>query len=345
MHAQSYALGHVGTARFWHDLRPGDRHWTVTDTGWAKAAWGGLYGQWHERATVVQVALGKPDADAILSIIANQRITSFCAPPTLYRLLVRGDLKAHDLSALRHCTSAGEPLNPEVIRLWEEGTGGLTVYDGYGQTETTALVANYRSVPVRPGSMGLPVPGYDVEIRDDDGKPVDDGTVGNIAVRADPHPVGLFRGYYNDPDATAERFRDGWYYTGDRATRDADGYIWFEGREDDVITSSAYRIGPFEVESALFEHPAVAESGVVGKPDPERTEIVCAFVVLASGYEPSDELTRELQAHAKEVAAPYKYPREIYYVSELPKTVSGKIRRVELREWIKTAIPDEAKLS
>ncbi len=345
MHAQSYALGHVGTARFWHDLRPGDRHWTITDTGWAKAAWGGLFGQWHERAAVVQVALGKPDAGTILGIIANYGITSFCAPPTLYRLLVQSDLKAYDLSVLRHCTSAGEPLNPEVIRVWKDGTGGLTVYDGYGQTETTALVANYRAVPVRPGSMGLPVPGYDVEIRDDGGKPSPDGEVGNIAVRADPRPVGLFGGYHLDPGSTAERFRDGWYYTGDRASRDADGYIWFEGRDDDVITSSAYRIGPFEVESALIEHPAVTEAGVVGKPDPDRTEIVCAFVILAKGYEPSEALTLQIQAHTRQVAAPYKYPREIHYVTELPKTVSGKIRRVELREWARTAIPDDVKLS
>jgi acetyl-CoA synthetase len=345
MHAQSYALGHVGTARFWHDLRPGDRHWTITDTGWAKAAWGGLFGQWHERATVVQVALGKPDADTILSIIANHDITSFCAPPTLYRLLVQANLSSYDLWVLRHCTSAGEPLNPEVIRVWKDGTGGLTVSDGYGQTETTCLVANYRAVPVRPGSMGLPVPGYDVAILDDDGKPSPDGDVGNIAVRAEPRPVGLFGGYHLDPESTAERFRDGWYYTGDRASRDSDGYIWFEGRDDDVITSSAYRIGPFEVESALIEHPAVTEAGVVGKPDPERTEIVCAFVILSKGYEPSDELTREIQDHTKEVAAPYKYPREIHYVTELPKTVSGKIRRVELREWIRTEIPEDVKLS
>jgi acetyl-CoA synthetase len=342
LHTQTYALGHVGTARFWHDLRPGDRHWTVTDTGWAKAAWGGLFGQWHERATVVQVALGKPAADLILGIIVRHRITSFCAPPTLYRALVLADLKAHDLSTLRHCTSAGEPLNPEVIRVWKEGTRGLTVYDGYGQTETTCLVANYRAVPVRPGSMGRPMPGYDVDVLDDDGRPAPDGEVGDIAVRAEPRPLGLFVGYHRDPDATAARFRGGWYYTGDRARRDADGYIWFEGREDDVITSSAYRIGPFEVESALVEHPAVAEAGVVGKPDPVRTEIVCAFVILAPGHEPSDALARELQDHTKSLTAPYKYPREIHFVTELPKTVSGKIRRTELRGWLRTGLPEDA---
>ncbi|MCW2741342.1 MAG: AMP-binding protein, partial [Blastococcus sp.] len=337
-HAQEYGLAHVPTARFWHDLRPGDRHWTVTDTGWAKAAWGGLFGQLHERATIVQVALGRPTADTILRIIAEHRVTSFCAPPTLYRTLVQADLGAYDLSALRHCTSAGEPLNPEVIRVWARGTGGLTVYDAYGQTETSVLVANYRALPVRPGSMGLPVPGWDVEVLGEDRRRAPDGVVGDIAVRTDGErrPVGLFRGYDGNPEATAERFRDGWYFTGDKAARDADGYLWFEGRDDDVITSSAYRIGPFEVESALVEHPAVMEAAVVGKPDRERTEIVTAFVILAPGSEASDDLARELQDHVKSVTAPYKYPREIHFVSELPKTISGKIRRTELRARLRS---------
>ena len=336
LHTQEYGLGHVSTARFWHDLRPGDRHWTVTDTGWAKAAWGGLFGQWHERATVVQVALGKPDPDTILRIIRDAQITSFCAPPTLYRLLVQTDLAAHDLSVLRHCTSAGEPLNPEVIRAWKDGTGGLTVYDGYGQSETTCLSANYPAMPVRPGSMGRPVPGWTIDVLDDDGNRAPNDTVGHIAVQVtDPRPVGLFREYYRDENANRTAFRDGWYYTGDKAWRDQDGYLWFEGREDDVITSSAYRIGPFEVESALIEHPAVMEAAVVGKDDPERTQIVCAFIVLAEGYEGSDELAAELQRHSKELTAPYKYPREIHFVEELPKTVSGKIRRTELRELLR----------
>jgi acyl-coenzyme A synthetase/AMP-(fatty) acid ligase len=331
-HVQSYALGHVGTARFWHDLRPGDRHWTVTDTGWAKAAWGGLFGQLHERATIVQVALGRPDADTILSILADQRITSFCAPPTLYRLLVGADFSRHDLSALRHCTSAGEPLNPEVIRAWRKGTGGLTIYDGYGQTETTCMVANFRSMEVRPGSMGRPMPGWDVVVVGDDGAPVEAGAVGNIAVRCVPeHPVGLFRGYEGDPDATAGSFRGPFYFTGDKAAVDEDGYLWFEGRSDDVITSSAYRIGPFEVESALIEHPAVMEAAVVGKDDPSRTQIVVAFCILAAGHEASPQLATELQEFVKRTTAPYKYPREIHFVDELPKTVSGKIRRTELR--------------
>jgi acyl-coenzyme A synthetase/AMP-(fatty) acid ligase len=335
LHPSSYGLGHVSTARFWHDLRPGDRHWTVTDTGWAKAAWGGLFGQWHERATVVQVALGKPDAETILTILERAQITSFCAPPTLYRLLVQADFSGHDLSGLRHCTSAGEPLNPEVIRVWQDRTG-LTIYDAYGQTETTCLVANYRAVPVRPGSMGRPMPGYTVEVLDEEGQRAADDTVGNIAVAYEPErPVGLFDEYYRDPEATGRAFRHGWYYTGDKAWRDADGYFWFEGRDDDVITSSAYRIGPFEVESALIEHPAVAEAAVVGKDDPERTQIVTAFCVLAADYEPGDELARELQEHARRLTAPYKYPREIHFVSELPKTVSGKIRRSELRQRLR----------
>ena len=333
----AYGLGHVSTARFWHDLRAGDRHWTVSDTGWAKAAWGGLFGQFHERATVVQVALGKPDADTILSIIGKAGITSFCAPPTLYRLLVQAEVSAYDLSSLRHCTSAGEPLNPEVIRAWKDGTGGLTIYDGYGQSETTCLVANYRAVPVRPGSMGKPMPGYTVEVMDDSGAPAANDTVGNVAVAYEPErPVGLFLEYHRDPDANAKAFRDGWYYTGDKAWRDEDGYLWFEGRDDDVITSSAYRIGPFEVESALIEHPAVAEAAVVGKDDPDRTQIVTAFVVLAPGHEGSDDLANELQDHTRNLTAPYKYPREVHFVAELPKTVSGKIRRSELREQLRT---------
>ena len=333
-HAQDYALGHVGTARFWHDLRPGDLHWTVTDTGWAKAAWGALFGQFHERACVVQVQLGKPDADTILSIIARHGITSFCAPPTLYRLLVQADLSRYDLSALRHCTGAGEPLNPEVIRAWRAGTG-LTIYDGYGQTECTCIVANYRGVEVRPGSMGKPVPGWNVDVVDDDGGPVEIGAVGNVAVRHDGRrQVGLFPGYYENPEATAEVFRGPYYFTGDKAAKDEDGYFWFEGRNDDVITSSAYRIGPFEVESALVAHPSVMEAAVVGRDDPERTQIVVGICILAPGHLPSPELATELQDFVKAHTAPYKYPREIHFVDALPKTISGKIRRSELRGWL-----------
>ena len=340
-HPQSYALGHIGTARFWHDLRPGDVHWTVTDTGWAKAAWGGLFGQMHERAAILNVALGRPDPEVIFGILARHRVTSFCAPPTLYRRMVQADFSPYDLSALRHCTSAGEPLNPEVIRAWEEGTRGLAVYDGYGQTETTCLVANYRTMEVRPGSMGRPVPGYDVTVVDDLGGPVEPGEVGNVVVRCRPdHPIGLFAGYYGDPGATAQAFRGEFYFTGDRAAMDPDGYFWFEGRDDDVITSSAYRIGPFEVESVLVEHVSVMEAAVVGKDDPERTQIVTAFCLLAPGQTGSPELALELQDFVKRSTAPYKYPREIYFVNELPKTISGKIRRSELRERLRTERPE-----
>jgi acyl-coenzyme A synthetase/AMP-(fatty) acid ligase len=333
-HAQDYALGHVATARYWHDLRPGDLHWTVTDTGWAKAAWGALFGQFHERACVVQVQLGKPDADMILSTISRHGITSFCAPPTLYRLLVQADLAGHDLSRLRHCTSAGEPLNPEVIRAWRAGTG-LTIYDGYGQTETTCIVANYRGLDVRPGSMGKPMPGWNVDVVADDGSAIEAGAVGNVVVVRDAsRQVGLFPGYYADAEATAEVFRGSHYFTGDKAAKDEDGYLWFEGRNDDVITSSAYRIGPFEVESALVAHPAVMEAAVVGRDDPDRTQIVVAICILAPGHQASPELAAELQDFVKAHTAPYKYPREVHFVDALPKTVSGKIRRGELRGWL-----------
>jgi acetyl-CoA synthetase len=334
-HPQSYALGHVGTARFWHDLRPGDLHWTVSDTGWAKAAWGTLFGQMHERAAIMQVDLGRPAAGTIFGIIERFGITSFCAPPTLYRMLVQSDMRPYDFTVLRHCTSAGEPLNPEVIRAWREGTGGLTVLEGYGQTETTCLVANFRSEPVRPGSMGRPVPGWDVTVVDDDGNALDPGEVGNVVVRYEPdRPIGLFSEYFGDPDATAEAFRRPFYFTGDKAAVDEDGFFWFEGRGDDIITSSAYRIGPFEVESAILEHAAVMEAAVVGRDDPERTQIVVAICVPAPGHEGSAELAAEIQEFVKKLTAPYKYPREVHFVDELPKTVSGKIRRAELRSWL-----------
>jgi len=331
-HLGSYAIGHEITARFWHDLGPDDVHWTVSDTGWAKAAWGKLFGQWIMGAAIVMWNIvGKPDFDRMLTLISELGVTSFCAPPTLYRSFAQMDLSKYDWSTLRHCTSAGEPLNPEVIEVWTEGTG-TTPYDGYGQTETVCLVANYPGVPVKPGSMGLPTPGFDVQIVDNAGNICADNEEGNIAVRTEPWPVGLFRGYWQDEAKTKEVFANGWYYTGDRAYRDEDGYLWFVGRADDVILSAAYRIGPFEVESALVEHPAVAEAAVVGKPDPVRGEIVKAYVVLAPGREGSSSLTKEIQDYVKGITAPYKYPREIEYVVELPKTISGKIRRVELRD-------------
>src|SRR5713226_8465829 len=253
-------------------------------------------------------------------------------PPTLYRAFAQLNLADAKLASLRHSIGAGEPLNPGIIKIWKDYTGTL-IHDGYGQTETTNLVANYRCLPICPGSMGKPCPGYEIDIIDDDGNRLAPGEEGSIGVSISPvRPTGLMTGYWLDEEATAQAMRNGWYYTGDKATKDADGYIWFLGRNDDVITSSAYRIGPFEVESALIEHPAVMESAVVGKPDPERTQIVKAYVILAAGYSGTPELVAELQDHVKKVTAPYKYPREIEFVTELPKTRSGKIRRVDLRK-------------
>ena len=329
----SMGAGHEITARFWQDLTPADLHWTFSDTGWAKAAWGKLFGQWRMGASVfLWDQRGKLDPELCLRVLERSGVTTFCAPPTLFRAFVQLDLAAFDLARVRHTVSAGEPLNPEVIRAWREATG-TTIYDGYGQTETVNLVANFPCLEVRPGSMGKPTPGNDVDVVSDDGVRLGPGEEGNIALATEPErPVGLMPGYWRDDDANAEVFHDGWYFTGDRAVKDEDGYLWFVSRSDDVIISASYRIGPFEVESALVEHPAVAESAVVGKPDPERTSIVKAFVVLAPGHEGSDALARELQEHVKTVTAPYKYPREIEFVDALPKTISGKIRRSELRE-------------
>jgi acyl-coenzyme A synthetase/AMP-(fatty) acid ligase len=328
----SMGAGHEITARFWQDLTAADLHWTFSDTGWAKAAWGKLFGQWRMGASVfLWDQRGKLDPELCLRVLERSGVTTFCSPPTLFRAFVQLDLASFDLARVRHTVSAGEPLNPEVIRAWREATG-TTIYDGYGQTETVNLVANFPCLEVRPGSMGKPTPGNDVDVVSDDGERLPPGEEGNIALATEPErPVGLMREYWRDDDANAEVFHDGWYFTGDRAVKDEDGYLWFVSRSDDVIISASYRIGPFEVESALVEHPAVAESAVVGKPDPDRTSIVKAFVVLAPGHEGSDALARELQDHVKTVTAPYKYPREIEFVESLPKTISGKIRRSELR--------------
>jgi len=334
LHTQASAgIGHQITARFWQDLKPTDLHWTVSDFGWAKAAWGKLFGQWAlGAANFLWDVRGKPDFDLMLRLLGEHGVTTFCAPPTVYRALVLLDLAAYDWSRLRHCVSAGEPLNPEVIKVWQEATG-LTIYDGYGQTETVNLLANYRCLEVRPGSMGKPTPGFDVVVIDDQDRVLGPGQEGHVAVRVRPErPVGMFTGYWRDPEATEAAFRGDFYDTGDRAYVDEDGYFWFVGRADDVITSAAYRIGPFEVESALVEHPTVAEAAVIGKPDPQHGQIVKAYVVLAPGHEGSDALVAELQEHCRTVTAPYKYPREIEFSVELPKTISGKIRRVELRE-------------
>ncbi len=329
-----YAIAHALTARYWQDLREDDLHWTLSDTGWAKAAWGKLFGQWQIGAALMLYNPGPGfDADAHLRLFGEHRITTLCAPPTIFRAFAQMDLSGYDLSSVRHTVSAGEPLNPEAIRAWKAATGTI-VHDGYGQTETVNIVANVPGVEVRPGSMGRPVPGMDVDIVDDDGNRLPDGETGHIAIRTDgpSWPPGLFRGYHEDDAANARCFRHGWYYTGDTASRDAEGYIWFVGRADDLISSAGYRISPFEVESALVEHEAVAESAVVGKKDALRGEIVKAYVVLAEGFEGGAAMAEALQDFVKATTAPYKYPREIDFVTELPKTISGKIRRVELRE-------------
>jgi len=326
-----YGLAHTITQKYWMTLNENDVHWTLTDTGWAKAAWGLVFPPLLAGSTIMLFDGEGFNAHQHLKIIEDHKVTTFCAPPTIYRLFAQMDVSGYDLSSLRHCLGAGEPLNPEAMRTWKAATG-CDIYDGYGQTETVNIVANYPGMEIRAGSMGKPVPGIDVRIVDEEGNEVDDGVVGDIAVKiTDPYPLGLFPGYFQDPEGTARSFRNGWYYTGDTATRDADGYIWFVGRSDDIISSAGYRISPFEVESALIEHPAVQESAVVGKSDEIRGEIVKAYVILAPGHQGSDELTVEIQDFVKNVTAPYKYPREIEYRDALPKTISGKIRRVELR--------------
>jgi acyl-coenzyme A synthetase/AMP-(fatty) acid ligase len=326
LHSHAYTYAHRLTGEYWLNLRPDDLHWNLSDTGWAKAAYSTLFGPWHVGAQVFSHR-GNFDAKKTLELLEKYQITTFCAPPTAFRVMVKEDLKKYRL-ALRHVVAAGEPLNPEVIEVWREGTG-LTIYDGYGQTETIITVCNHPSLPVKPGSMGKPMPGHELAIVDFDGNPLPAGQEGEIALRGSP--PSLFQEYWKEPGLTERTRRGEWYVTGDRAYRDEDGYYWFVGRADDVIISAGYRIGPFEVESALLEHPAVVESAVVGSPDPIRGHIVKAFVVLRQGYVGSPELAKELQEHVKKTTAPYKYPRAIEFLEQLPKTVSGKIRRVDLR--------------
>jgi acyl-coenzyme A synthetase/AMP-(fatty) acid ligase len=336
LHSQaSYGLGHRLTGRLWLDLNPADVHWNISDLGWGKAAWSSFYGPWHQGACVFALdASGKFDPAQTLDTLAQFPITSWCAPPTALRLIVRLDLSRWQFPCLRHCVSAGEPLNPEVLNLWR-GATNLTLHEGYGQTETVILVANCRSLGhrVKPGSMGLAVPGMNLAVLDEQLNEVPPGSEGEIAVRVKPvKPVGLFREYWLNPDEGRRKFQGDWYLTGDRAVRDVDGYFWFVGRKDDVIKSSGYRIGPFEVESALLEHPAVLEAAVIGQPDPLRGQVVKACVVLRPGIRASEELKIKLQEHCKALIAPYKYPRQVEFVQELPKTTSGKTKHFELRQ-------------
>ena len=329
VHTHRYTWAKRAQAERWLDAKPEDLVWCTAGTGWAKSIWNVLLGPWSCGSAVI-LHEGGFDPDERFRLIGSLGATVLCQAPTEYRLMAKLDaLDRHDVSGVRHMVSAGEPLNPEVIRAFEEAFG-RTIHDGYGQTENTLLVGNFPGAELRPGSMGLPAPGYDVRVIDFEGQEVAVGEEGDIALRGDA--PALFAGYWNAPEETAAVYRGEWYVTGDRAVRDEDGYLWFTGRADDVILSAAYRIGPFEVESALLEHAAVAESAVVGKPDPDRGQIVKAFVVLRSGHDCGDALAVELQEHCKRVTAPYKYPREIEFVDELPKTRSGKIRRVELRK-------------
>lgn len=331
--SQRYTLGHIVTARFWHNCEDGGLHFTLAETGWAKASWGKLFGQWAcGSALFVYDFHGKFEPDDLLNHIAKYKITTFCAPPTVYRFMIKTDLSKYDLSSIRYMMTAGEALNPEIYRQIVQKTGHK-IYEGFGQTETTVVCATFPGlVDIRPGSMGKPSPLYDVQLLDDNGMPVEMGA-GEICIRLREEQQGLFSGYYNDPDLTDTVKYDGYYHLGDLAYRDTDGYYWFVGRKDDIIKSSGYRIGPFEVESALMEHPAVLECAITGVPDTEgvRGQLVKATIVLAKGYEPSDALVKELQNHVKKTTAPYKYPRVVEFVPELPKTISGKIRRVEIR--------------
>jgi acetyl-CoA synthetase len=331
-HNYTYPLGHILTAGYWQQVVDGGLHLTVADTGWAKSVWGKIYGQWLAGSAVFAYDYDRFVPHDLLKVVAQYGVTTFCAPPTIYRYLIKEDFSRYDLSRLQSAVIAGEPLNPEIYNQFLRRTG-LKLREGYGQTECTVAIATYPWMEPRPGAMGLPSPGYDTDLVDDAGRSCEVGEVGEIVIHTYRRtPVGLFDGYYRDPELTESTWHDGVFHTGDTAWRDEDGYYWFVGRKDDVIKSSGYRIGPFEVESALLEHPAVMECAVTAAPDPMRGQLVKATVVLAEPYQPSDALVLELQEHVKKVTAPYKYPRIIAFVQELPKTISGKIRRVVIRD-------------
>lgn len=335
VHDFTYPLAHIVTAKFWQNVSDGGLHYTVADTGWAKSAWGKLYGQWIAGSAVFVHDYDKFSPTKTLEMCAKHGVTTFCAPPTVYRFLIKEDLSKHDFSRLAYAVVAGEPLNPEVYERFLQATG-LKLMEAYGQTEMTVGVGNFAGMSPKPGSMGRPSPLYRMFLIRPDGTPCDVGEQGEMVLPMDHgRALGMFAGYHRDPETSQYCMRGGVYHTGDVAYQDEDGYLWYVGRDDDLIKSSGYRIGPFEVESALMEHPAVMECAVTGVPDEERGHLVKATIVLARGFEASDELKHELQAHVKSVTAPYKYPRLIEFVKELPKTISGKIRRVEIREGSK----------
>ncbi len=334
IHNYAYPLGHILTAKFWHNLSPGDLHLSVADTGWAKCSWGKIYGQWIcEAAIFVYDYDNKFKPIDLIKVVSKYSVNVFCAPPTIFRFLIQDDLASYDLSALKYCCTAGEPLNPEVFKKWKKMTG-LEIKEGFGQTETCVVLATFPFISPKAGSTGRPCPHFNAKIINEHNEECDYGVVGEICLPIkDGLPAGLTLGYYKDEEKTAQAFKDGYYHTGDMAWQDEEGYIFFEGRGDDVIKSSGYRIGPFEVESALLEHDAVLEAAITAVPDPVRGQVVKATVVLTKnkGYVPSQELVKELQNHVKKVTAPYKYPRIIEFVDELPKTISGKIKRVDIR--------------
>ncbi len=332
IHDHTYALAHIQTAKHWHNVDPDGIHLTISDTGWGKAAWGKLYGQLIMGTCLFVYDFDKFIPENMLSVMQKYKITTFCAPPTMFRFFIKAGLKDYDLSSLKYCTIAGEALNPEVYNRWLEYTG-LKLMEGFGQTESALILGNIIGMTPKPGSMGKPTPLYNVDLVDADGNSVPNGEVGEIVVRGDyTHTHGLFRGYYRNKELTDEAWNNGIYHTGDTAWRDEDGYFWYVGRNDDVIKASGYRVGPFEIESVLISHPAVLECAVTGAPHPIRGQVVKATVVLAKGYQPSDELAKELQNHVKKNTAPYKYPRIVEFVPELPKTISGKIKRAEIRK-------------
>ena len=331
-HTFAYPLGHFITAKWWHNVSEDGLHFTVAETGWGKAVWGKLYGQWLCGACVFTYDFSKFDQDKVLKMIEKYKVTTFCAPPTIYRFLIKADLNHYDLSSIVYATTAGEAVNPEVVNRFKEVTG-LTLMEGFGQTETTLTIANLIGTTPKLGSMGKASPQYKIALLDSDSKPVPNGEVGEICIDySEGIPYGMLKEYYRDKEKTDEAMHDGFYHTGDMAWCDEDGYFFYVGRTDDLIKSSGYRIGPFEVESAIMEHPSVLECAVTGAPDPVRGQVVKATIVLAKGYTPSEELKKEIQTFVKKATAPYKYPRIIDFVDELPKTISGKIKRTEIRK-------------
>lgn len=331
-HDNTYPLGHIITAKYWHNVDPEGLHLTISDTGWMKAMWGKLYGQWFMEAAIFVCDFDKFEPSDLLPLFSKYKITTFCAPPTIYRFFIKEDLSKYDLSSLKYVTTAGEALNPEVYNQIYAATG-LKLFEAFGQTETTLTLGNFVGTNPKPGSMGKPSPGYEIDLVDAEGKSVDTGVVGEVVLRTENgKPCGMFNGYYENPDLTKSVWHDNLYHTGDTAWKDEDGYYWYVGRTDDIIKSSGYRIGPFEIESVIMELPCCVECAITGVPDPIRGQIVKATIVLANGYEPSDELKKEIQNYVKKQTAPYKYPRVVEFVDELPKTISGKIRRVEIRE-------------